>query len=117
MDVYTPTWSSPTLTLESAIVGWTDGVVKREGVFPGCNVPAGAPLIQFITNISGLSGEPNAQALNSAFYNNWEPSFTDTDLPTNGQIFLPQVYDGSIQIYNNNGSSSSVAVGTLLKYR
>ena len=54
-DVYTPTWSTPTLTLESTIVGWTDGVIKRQGNFPGCIVPAAVP-IQFISNITGLSG-------------------------------------------------------------
>ena len=117
MNVYTPTWSSPTLTLESSIVGWTDGILKRQGVFPGCIVPAGAPQIQFITNITGLSGEPDVQALNSGFYNSWETGATGTDLPTNSQVFLPQVYDGSIQLYESNGTTSSTEVGTLLKFR
>jgi len=78
--------------------------------------PPGTP-IQFITNITGLSGEPDARALNAAFYNSWQTGATATDLPTNGQIFLPQVYSGSIQVYESNGTTSSVAVGALLKYR
>ena len=116
-DVYTPTWVSPTLTLESTIVGWTDGVVKRQGVFPGCNVPAGAPQIQFITNITGLSGEPDVQSLNAAFYNSWETGSTSTDLPTNSQVFLPQVGAETITVFESNGTSSSTAVGALLKFR
>tara|TARA_R100000152_G_C6780597_1_gene213565 strand:- start:1288 stop:3453 length:2166 start_codon:yes stop_codon:yes gene_type:complete len=114
---YDPNWSSPTLTLSGVQVGYTDGIIKRQGVYPGVTLGTASPVIQFITNYSGLSGEPNVQALNSAFYNNWETSSTATNLPTNGQIFLPQVYDGSIQVYESNGTTSSVAVGALLKYR
>ena len=117
MAVYTPTWSSPTLTLESSIVGWTDGIIKRQGNFPGCNVPAGAPQIQFISNITGLSGEPDVQSLNAAFYNSWETGSIDVNLPTNGQIFIPQVGSETITVFESNGTSSSTAVGTLLKFR
>ena len=117
-DVYTPTWVSPTLTLESSIVGWTDGIIKRQGVFPGCNVPAGAPQIQFITNITGLSGEPDVQALNAAFYNTFEiPAASSTSLPTNGQVFLPQVGDTTLTVFNSDGVASTTAVGALLKFR
>ena len=115
-SVYTTSFASPTMRLSSVDVGYTDGIIKRQGVFPGV-VSAPVPAIQFITNITGLSGEPDAQALNAAFYNSWETGATATDLPTNGQIFLPQVYDGSIQVYESNGTTSSVAVGALLKYR
>lgn len=114
--VYTTAYSSPTMRLSSVNVGYTDGIIKRQGVFPGVVAPAATP-IQFITNISGLSGEPDARALNAAFYNSWETGATATNLPTNGQIFLPQVYTGSIQVYESNGTTSSVAVGALLKYR
>ena len=115
-SVYTTNFASPTMRLSSVDVGYTDGIIKRQGVFPGV-VSAPVPAIQFITNITGLSGEPDVQALNAAFYNSWETGATATDLPTNGQIFLPQVYDGSIQVYESNGTTSSVAVGALLKYR
>ncbi len=104
------------MRLSSVDVGYTDGIIKRQGVFPGV-VSAPVPAIQFITNITGLSGEPDARALNAAFYNSWETGATATNLPTNGQIFLPQVYTGSIQVYESNGTTSSVAVGALLKYR
>ena len=114
--VYTTAYSSPTMRLSSVNVGYTDGIIKRQGVFPGVVSPPGTP-IQFITNITGLSGEPDARALNAAFYNSWETGATATNLPTNGQIFLPQVYSGSIQVYESNGTTSSVAVGALLKYR
>jgi hypothetical protein len=116
VGVYTPTWSTPTLTLESSIVGWTDGIIKRQGNFPGCNVPAATP-IQFISNITGLSGEPNVQSLNAAFYNSWQTGSTGTDLPTNGQIFIPQVGADTITVFETNGISSSTTVGTLLKFR
>ena len=115
-SVYTTNFSSPTMRLSSVDVGYTDGIIKRQGVFPGV-VSAPVPAIQFITNITGLSGEPDARALNAAFYNSWETGATATNLPTNGQIFLPQVYTGSIQVYESNGTTSSVAVGALLKYR
>ena len=115
-SVYTTAYASPTMKLSSVNVGYTDGIIKRQGVFPGVVSPPGTP-IQFITNIDGLSGEPDVRALNAAFYNSWETGATATNLPTNGQIFLPQVYSGSIQVYESNGTTSSVAVGALLKYR
>ena len=121
-NVYTANYGLPdsianTLTLESTIVGWTDGVVKRQGNFPGCNAPAVAPQIQFITNITGLSGEPDVQALNACFYNTWEPGSSLTALPTNGQVFLPKAYDGSVQLYESSGDESITDLGTLLKFR
>ena len=115
-SVYTTDYSSPTMSLCSVNVGYTDGIIKRQGVFPGVVAPAGTP-IQFITNYTGLSGEPDVQALNAAFYNSWETGATATSLPTNGQIFLPEVYTGSIQVFESDGVTSSVAVGALLKYR
>ncbi len=115
-SVYTTDYSSPTMSLCSVDVGYTDGIIKRQGVFPGVVAPAGTP-IQFITNKTGLSGEPDVRALNAAFYNSWETGATATSLPTNGQIFLPEVYTGSIQVFESNGTTSSVAVGALLKYR
>lgn len=115
--VYTATYDGvATMTFVSADVGYTDGIIKRQGVFPGAVAPAGTP-IQFITNITGLSGEPDARALNAAFYNSWEASSSPTALPTNGQIVLPRVYDGSVQLYEATGTDSSTAVGALLKYR
>ena len=118
-DVYTPTWSTPTLTLESTIVGWTDGVIKRQGNFPGCIVPAAVP-IQFISNITGLSGEPDVQALNAAFYNTFEipaPTVPSTSLLTNGQVFLPQIGATTLTVFNSDGVASTTAVGALLKFR
>ena len=54
------------MKLSSVNVGYTDGIIKRQGVFPGVVSPPATP-IQFITNIDGLSGEPDVRALNAAF--------------------------------------------------
>jgi len=117
-SVYTVTYASPTMTFDSVDVGWTDGIVQREGVFPGCIAPAGTE-IQFITNIFGLSGEPNSSALLAAFYNTYESGSTGSPLFTRETFVLPQISSEAL-VYNVTLPSTdvdSVNCTSLLKYR
>ena len=119
-SVYTVTYATPTMTFESAAVGWTDGVIKRQGVFPGCIAPAATP-IEFITNILGLSGEPNSSALLGAFYNTYESGSTATDLLTRETFVLPQYNDAGPSLFYDvtlpDTAVDSVNCASLLKFR
>lgn len=118
-SVYIVTYATPTMTFDSINVGWTDGVIKRQGVFPGCIAPAAIP-IEFITNIVGLSGEPNSSALLAAFYNTYESGSTATDLLTRETFVLPQYNDAGPSLFYDvtlpSTAVDSVNCASLLKY-
>ncbi len=121
-SVYTVTYGTPanTMTLESINVGWTDGIVKRQGVFPGCIV-APVTLIQFITNITGLSGEPNSSALLGAFYNLYQEGATPTALLSYDNFVLPQYSNAGASLFYDvtlpSTAVDAVICASLLKYR